>query len=220
MNSSPWFREHPDTYDVRIATTLSRIGLTDVSWHNDLSASFEVDEVRLLHGETCSLRVWIMPELARDRENPDLPRFQVDFHNDGDEVAPTRNFDDPLSMLYVIVCLLQESDRLHIEDVAKAMAKAANDKPFVLPPQSAIDKLVAEYQWFNQCINKENGIAIQLGSAEEHYFDEQLTKGQRDWLQDFGARWEQAAADDRDVHTAAKEVIDWPKYGGRDFGDT
>ena len=33
--------------------------------------------------------------------------------------------------------------------------------------------------------------ALDLGSADEHLFDETLTQSQRDWLRDFSRCWEQ-----------------------------
>lgn len=39
--------------------------------------------------------------------------------------------------------------------------------------------------------NKANG--LNLGSADEHLFDDDLTDEQRKWLRDFSQRWEDAA---------------------------
>ena len=46
--------------------------------------------------------------------------------------------------------------------------------------------LCAEYAAWN----KSNG--LNLGSADEHHFDEYLTEEQREWVRDFSARWEEA----------------------------
>lgn len=47
--------------------------------------------------------------------------------------------------------------------------------------------LISEYQTF--CLNND----LQLGSADEHLFDENLTDEERLWLVDFCARWESVA---------------------------
>ena len=53
---------------------------------------------------------------------------------------------------------------------------------------STVEELCVEYMAWN----KANG--LDLGSAEEHLFDESLTAEQQDWLADFCKRW-QAAVD-------------------------
>jgi hypothetical protein len=51
---------------------------------------------------------------------------------------------------------------------------------------TTIDALIDEYrEW-----NKANG--LNLGSADEHLFDEDLTETQRAWLRDFCERWDAA----------------------------
>ena len=55
-----------------------------------------------------------------------------------------------------------------------------------------LDALTQEYAAWN----KAQG--LNLGSADEHLFDETLTGKQREWLQDFCRRWENASP----VHTA------------------
>jgi hypothetical protein len=55
-----------------------------------------------------------------------------------------------------------------------------------------LDALTREYAAWN----KAQG--LNLGSADEHMFDETLTEGQREWLRDFSRRWEDASP----VHTA------------------
>jgi len=55
-----------------------------------------------------------------------------------------------------------------------------------------LDALAREYAVWN----KAQG--LNLGSADEHLFDETLTEKQREWLQDFCRRWESASP----VHTA------------------
>ena len=59
----------------------------------------------------------------------------------------------------------------------------------------SINDLIDEYKLWN----KHNG--LDLGSADEHFFDENLTDEQRAWLRQFSARWE-AAADREDVQAA------------------
>lgn len=54
----------------------------------------------------------------------------------------------------------------------------------VLSREKMLDALVDEYQAWN----KANG--LDLGSADEHLFDENLTADQRGWLKDFVERWE------------------------------
>ena len=50
-----------------------------------------------------------------------------------------------------------------------------------------IDSLTAEYaRW-----NKANG--LNLGSADEHLNDDNLTQQQRNWLRQFCMRWNNAA---------------------------
>jgi hypothetical protein len=55
----------------------------------------------------------------------------------------------------------------------------------------SIEELIDEYQAWNQ------SQGLDLGSADEHYYDESLTEAQREWLRDFGRRWEQAAREER-----------------------
>jgi hypothetical protein len=57
---------------------------------------------------------------------------------------------------------------------------------------SELDALTREYAAWN----KAQG--LDLGSADEHLFDETLTEGQREWLRDFSRRWEDASP----VHAA------------------
>ena len=58
-----------------------------------------------------------------------------------------------------------------------------------------VDDLIDEYKnW-----NAEQG--LDLGSADEHLFDESLTEEQRRWLADFSRRWE-AVAREEDVQRA------------------
>lgn len=54
---------------------------------------------------------------------------------------------------------------------------------------SPLDILTEEYDAWNL----KNG--LDLGSADEHLFDENLTPEQRAWLRDFSARWEKAEAE-------------------------
>jgi hypothetical protein len=50
-----------------------------------------------------------------------------------------------------------------------------------------IDPLIAEYAAWN----KAQG--LDLGSADEHVWDEDLTDAQRAWLRNFVVRWDEAA---------------------------
>jgi hypothetical protein len=50
-----------------------------------------------------------------------------------------------------------------------------------------IDALTREYAAWN----KAQG--LNLGSADEHLFDETLTEEQREWLRSFHRRWEHAS---------------------------
>lgn len=56
----------------------------------------------------------------------------------------------------------------------------------VVSKPATLESLCDEYaQW-----NKAQG--LNLGSADDHYFDESLTEEQRVWLRKFGRRWERA----------------------------
>lgn len=59
--------------------------------------------------------------------------------------------------------------------------------------EPSINPLIAEYEAWN----KAQG--LNLGSADEHLFDEALTDGQRRWLADFCERWEEAERADREA---------------------
>ncbi len=59
--------------------------------------------------------------------------------------------------------------------------------------EPAINALIDEYQAWN----KANG--LNLGSADEHLWDESLTVEQRRWLADFSDRWEEAERADREA---------------------
>ena len=48
--------------------------------------------------------------------------------------------------------------------------------------------------------NKAQG--LNLGSADEHYFDEELTEAQRQWVRDFGRRWDAVCDEERDAQRA------------------
>jgi hypothetical protein len=58
--------------------------------------------------------------------------------------------------------------------------------------EAELDALTREYAAWN----KAQG--LNLGSADEHLFDEMLTEEQRKWLRNFSQRWEDASP----VHTA------------------
>lgn len=53
--------------------------------------------------------------------------------------------------------------------------------------EDTIAALCDEYKDFN----KEHG--LNLGSADEHLFDETLTSEQRQWVADFVRRWDEAS---------------------------
>lgn len=40
---------------------------------------------------------------------------------------------------------------------------------------------------------------LDLGSADDHWFDESLTREQQDWLRDFSRRWDDAAEAEREA---------------------
>lgn len=67
-------------------------------------------------------------------------------------------------------------EMLFESDVWQDVLKFLQDREF--------DALVAEYTAWN----KAQG--LDLGSADEHLFDESLTDAQRAWVQDFSERWE------------------------------
>jgi len=48
----------------------------------------------------------------------------------------------------------------------------------------ALDSLIDEYQQWNE------SQGLNLGSADEHLFDESLTEAQHAWLRDFCRRWD------------------------------
>jgi hypothetical protein len=57
-----------------------------------------------------------------------------------------------------------------------------------------LNELIDEYtKW-----NKANG--LNLGSADEHIFDEDLTNEQRAWLRSFVLRWDEAADAEKIVY--------------------
>jgi hypothetical protein len=56
--------------------------------------------------------------------------------------------------------------------------------------ETKLDALTREYAAWN----KAQG--LNLGSADEHLFDETLTEVQRAWVRDFSRRWEEAAKHD------------------------
>ena len=56
--------------------------------------------------------------------------------------------------------------------------------------EATLDALTREYAAWN----KEQG--LNLGSADEHLFDETLTEAQRAWVRDFSRRWEETAKRD------------------------
>jgi hypothetical protein len=49
---------------------------------------------------------------------------------------------------------------------------------------TARDRMIAEYSDWN------HAQGLDLGSADEHLFDESLTEAQRAWVRDFSERWE------------------------------
>lgn len=50
-----------------------------------------------------------------------------------------------------------------------------------------IDRLIIEYETWNEAHG------LNLGSADEHVWDEDLTEAQRAWLRNFVVRWDEAA---------------------------
>lgn len=58
---------------------------------------------------------------------------------------------------------------------------------YTMASEGALNRLIAEYEAWN----KAQG--LELGSADEHLFDENLTSEQREWLRVFCERWESVA---------------------------
>ncbi len=56
--------------------------------------------------------------------------------------------------------------------------------------EEKLNALTREYAAWN----KAQG--LNLGSADEHLFDEELTEAQRAWVRNFSRRWEEAAKHD------------------------
>jgi hypothetical protein len=55
-----------------------------------------------------------------------------------------------------------------------------------------LDTLIREYEEWNAAQG------LNLGSADEHLFDDDLTHEERKWLGDFCRRWEAAAKQERE----------------------
>jgi hypothetical protein len=84
-----------------------------------------------------------------------------------------------------------------LESLEQKLYKHALSEDIDLPgPEEQADlemnMLSREYDAWNA----QNG--LKLGSADEHLFDESLTKEQRDWVHRFVQRWEESAI----VHTS------------------
>jgi hypothetical protein len=60
------------------------------------------------------------------------------------------------------------------------------EKGKIAMTRSPLDALVDEYAAWNRAQN------LNLGSADEHLYDSDLTQAQRDWLRGFCWRWEKA----------------------------
>ena len=74
-----------------------------------------------------------------------------------------------------------------IEGTNRAFASREDAETFASELPGNLDGLIGEYHlWLEK-----NG-RTDLGSADEHLFDESLTDDQRAWLKDFNARWESA----------------------------
>jgi len=64
-----------------------------------------------------------------------------------------------------------------------------------------IDVLIEEYATWNAAQN------LDLGSADEHVWDEDLTDAQRAWLRNFILRWEDAAKLERAWYEAERRAL-------------
>ncbi len=56
-----------------------------------------------------------------------------------------------------------------------------------MPATTRMDLLCDVYENFNK------SHSLNLGSADEHLFDEDLTETQRQWIRRFNSTWERAA---------------------------
>lgn len=69
-----------------------------------------------------------------------------------------------------------------------------------------INRLIDEYVRWNAAQG------LNLGSADEHIFDENLTAEQRAWLADFGQRWDNATDTERAWADAEAEEFCRPDF--------
>lgn len=81
--------------------------------------------------------------------------------------------------------ILNADERETLDDFCmKATTEEMIDEAITMVSANAIDRLTNEYDAWN----KAQG--LNLGSADEHLFDEALTEAQRKWVGDFCRRWE------------------------------
>jgi hypothetical protein len=79
---------------------------------------------------------------------------------------------------------VSKATRRRSEDAWAASEGYFEDKDGI---DAELNALTSEYKAWN----KAQG--LNLGSADEHLFDESLTAEQREWLRDFSQRWEGAS---------------------------
>lgn len=66
-------------------------------------------------------------------------------------------------------------------------APPASEAEYAAQIEEELNLLTAEYAAWNK------SQALNLGSADEHLFDADLTEDQRRWLADFCGRWDSAS---------------------------
>lgn len=87
-----------------------------------------------------------------------------------------------------VAILAQELGRIRIVNDVAIHPDAIENEPgmsYSMPVNT--DPLCEVYRQWNE------SQGLNLGSADEHWFDETLTQEQRDWLRAFSARWESIA---------------------------
>jgi hypothetical protein len=116
----------------------------------------------------------------------------------------TDNFNDVLEELAACdgACLYWQTDKRRFKPALDAGAIKQDGELLVHPYAIMVEQgmayrmediadLCKVYADWNQA----NG--LNLGSADEHWFDEDLTEEQRAWVREFSSRWDAAAARER-----------------------
>lgn len=172
MNTSLslWQREQSESYDPRIEAVLLKLGFEDQSWHNDVTASFAF-QTTLENGKAGVLRVWVHPERVTARETLGDARFQVDQLDEyGNEVLPSKYFEDPLTLFWAIIELLRNRTAV------------PRDPPIL----EALKRELTAY-----CIREQ---LPQICAEEILVLHADLTDGQKNYLVNFVKRWTMAEA--------------------------